>query len=126
MKATGKELQIHLNTPFDCKGCHTPLNQRKDGYYICPKCGSVYMDNLARAKAFLYRNPNATFEELVEGTELPEETIKFFIEHGYIVIPSSNKNFKNCKKCGRFIIKGRYCSLCALGTFKQIKEDFDS
>ncbi len=124
-KLSGRELQKLLNTPLNCIHCHCLLNQRRDGYYQCPVCDTLYKDNLAIAKEFIFNNPDTTFEELLEGTKLPEETLLYFIEHKMIIFPDSNKNFTSCKTCGRLIIKGRYCNNCALITFNRIKANFD-
>lgn len=121
-KPSGKELQRHLNTPLECKVCHRMLNRRRDGYYQCPKCNALYKDNLMKTKEFLLENPDATFEEIAEGTHLPEETIMFFIDNSMIIIPTTNKNFSKCKYCGRVIIEGRYCNNCALTTFNRLQK----
>ncbi len=121
-KPSGKELQKYLNTPLECKLCHRMLNRRRDGYYQCPECNGTYKDNLMKTKEYLLENPDATFEEIVEGTLLPEETIMFFIDHGMIIIPTTNKNFSICKNCGRVIIEGRYCNNCAIHTFNRLQK----
>ena len=67
-KPSGRELQRHLNTPLECKVCHIMLNRRRDGYYQCPSCNGLYKDNLMIAKEYLLKNPDASIEEIVEGT----------------------------------------------------------
>ena len=124
-KASGKELQKYLNTPLQCIHCHIMLNRRRDGYYQCPSCKTVYKDNLTVAKEFLFENPDATFDDIVEGTHLTEEIVLYFIDNKMLIIPNTNKNFHSCKTCGRMIINGRYCNNCAILTFNQIQGAFD-
>ena len=130
-KPSGRELQRHLNTPLECKVCHVMLNRRRDGYYQCPSCNGLYKDNLMIAKEYLMNNPDASIEEIVEGTHIPEETLIFFIDNDMITIPDTNKNFSVCKNCGRIIIEGRYCNNCAIYTFNRLQKiingehDFD-
>lgn len=125
MKLSGKEKQRIMNTPLNCNVCHCMLNGRKDGYYQCPKCGEIYKDNLAKVKEYLFNNPDTSFEEIIENTNVPEEALQYFIDNKLIVIPNTNKNFTTCRICGRFIVKGRFCNTCSFKTFQKIQEDLD-
>ena len=121
-RPSGKELQKHLNTPLECKVCHMMLNRRRDGYYQCPSCNSLYRDNLMKTKEFLLKNPDASFEEICEGAFVSEDDLNFFLDNGMISIPDTNKNFSKCKYCGRVIVSGRYCNNCALHTFNRLQK----
>ncbi|MED4350969.1 hypothetical protein P9265_01295 [Schinkia azotoformans] len=105
----------------------------------CPKCGRIYVKNLRgmcdvcrkeddrlfdKVYQFVKKRQNrtATMMQIVEATEVPEETIMRYVKEGRLK-PTQFPNLGYpCERCGTVIQSGKLCSNCAGNLESDLKQ----
>ena len=68
-------------------------------------------DQYKLVRDYLYDNPNAPIEEVVEETGVQEKIILYYLRDGRLQIAGSSGLLK-CEQCGAAINSGRLCEKC--------------
>jgi uncharacterized protein len=101
--------------PSDYKQCKLCGKIYKNaGSFFCPNCARDVDKHFRTVKDFIYKNPNVTVTELVDGTEIDERIILYFLREGRLEMMDAGE-FLKCDTCGAPITTGRICSKCAEG-----------
>lgn len=100
-----------------CKWCGTAFQYM--GNPICPKCQDTLDADYKVAREFLYDNPNATIEQVVEGTGIDERAIIYFLRDERLKMAHAS-GLLRCEQCGAPIETGRYCEKCGDRISKQL------
>ncbi|MDI6799683.1 MAG: MerR family transcriptional regulator [Actinomycetota bacterium] len=98
---------------------------KSNGDDICPDCVVLEGEDLDRVKAFLRDNRLAGIAEVSEATGVDESKIVKFVKDNRLVVTSPIPGVElECERCGKPILGGRFCSVCAnslKSTFKDAK-----
>ena len=92
-----------------CRGC-----SRLFQYYgnpFCPNCQEDMDGYYREVREFIYNNPRASVQEVVEATEVDEKFIIQFLKEGRLSFADAVSALQ-CEYCGRNIATGRYCEKC--------------
>lgn len=79
---------------------------------ICPDCAQKDEENLEKVRDYLYKNANATIEEISEETGVPTNKILGYLKDGHLMLKEGNPFLLVCEKCKTPILTGRYCDKC--------------
>jgi flagellar operon protein (TIGR03826 family) len=79
---------------------------------MCPDCIKKDEDDFKKVRGYIYKNPNATIEEISEKTEIDTKKVLEFLRDGRLVLKHSN-NLLTCEICKQPILTGKYCDRCA-------------
>ena len=79
---------------------------------MCPSCYMAEEEEFLKVKDYVYDNPSAKVEDIVEETGIEEKKILKWLQEGKL-IPSKGTNITYpCKNCGKPITSGEYCRNC--------------
>ncbi|MGE4354049.1 MAG: hypothetical protein AB7D36_08200 [Oscillospiraceae bacterium] len=94
-----------------CTYCGKAFNSY--GSTECPECGKLLDEAYAKAKKYIYQNPeDSNFKTIVENTEVSEKALSYLISHKRIIIGSKMDNGLKCRICGRSVSDGVICEAC--------------
>ena len=109
------------NRPYQCEACGGKMLYKGGGEYECRDCGGAAWDDFGKVKAFLEEYGTQPALVISEATGVPMEVLRELLREGRLQLPADSKIFLSCEKCGCAIRSGRYCSECAMQTFRGIK-----
>ncbi|MEA5058890.1 MAG: MerR family transcriptional regulator [Clostridia bacterium] len=92
-----------------CKWCGRPFQSIGVGF--CPKCLQELDDQYKPVRDYLYDNPNATIDEVVEATGVSQRVILYYLRDGRLQMVNSS-GLLRCEQCGAPINSGRFCEKC--------------
>lgn len=92
-----------------CKLCGRPFQSY--GMPFCPSCNQSLEDQYKLVKEYLYDNPNAAIETVVEETGVPEKIILYYLREGRLQMANAS-GILRCEQCGASINSGRLCDKC--------------
>lgn len=92
-----------------CKWCGRPF--QSFGLPFCPKCMQELDEQYKPVRDYLYDNPNATIEEVVAETGVPQRVILFYLRDGRLRMVNASGLLK-CEQCGAPIDSGHLCEKC--------------
>ena len=92
-----------------CKWCGRPF--QSTGMNFCPKCMQELDDHYKVVRDYLYDNPNAPIEEVVENTGVPEKVILYYLKEGRLSMVNAT-GLLRCEQCGATINFGMLCEKC--------------
>ncbi|MBM7623027.1 flagellar protein [Sporohalobacter salinus] len=78
---------------------------------ICPDCEDEIEENFKKVRDYIYDNGQASIPQIHEETGVSIKEIKQFIREGRLVEYDIDVSVE-CKKCGKKIKSGNYCSEC--------------
>lgn len=80
---------------------------------ICPDCEKALEDKYQEVKQYLREHDNATIVEVSEEMDVSVEQIKKWVREERLYFREASASGIECLKCGKPIIKGKYCQKCA-------------
>ncbi|NLZ55038.1 MAG: MerR family transcriptional regulator [Thermoanaerobacteraceae bacterium] len=87
---------------------------------LCPSCLKKDEEDFDRVRAFINDNPEATIEEVSEGTDVSVKKILEYLKEGRLMLRNNNVNIiLECELCGAQILTGRICEKCSGKFFKR-------
>lgn len=92
-----------------CRMCKRPFQSY--GPQMCPSCLEEIDKQYKPVRDYLYDNPNAPLEKVVEDTGVPERIILYFLKEGRLKMASAS-GLLRCEQCGAAIDSGRLCDKC--------------
>lgn len=99
-----------LNDFKKCRKCGNIF--RSMGNPLCSNCLNRIEDEFKLIKDFLYKNPNATVQEIANELNIDEKPILNFIKEGRLEMKVADGSV-TCDKCGIPITSGRLCKACS-------------
>lgn len=81
------------------------------GTQYCPECLKDLDEKYKPVRDFLYDHPNASIEEVSEGTEVPERIILYYLKEGRLSMTNAS-GLLRCEQCGAAVSSGRFCERC--------------
>lgn len=93
-----------------CKWCGKPFQSM--GVSFCPVCIQELDVQYKPVRDYLYDNPNASIEEVMEATGASEKTILYYLRDGRLQMVNSS-GLLRCEHCGAAINSGRLCEKCS-------------
>lgn len=105
-----------------CKYCEKIIDKKYGDF--CNQCVKLMNSNLAKAKKELYKNPNITFNELVEKEGINAEIILLLMRQGRLIWKSLDA--LTCVICGASISQGSLCGACHASMTDSIRHCRDS
>ena len=95
----------------NCSECGRVFSS--SGSSICPDCRRKEEEEFELVKDYLWDNPNSTVEEVAEETGVDRDRIiKFMKENRLESEGLVIKHSLECKRCGKEISSGIFCSSC--------------
>lgn len=95
-----------------CERCRR-LFQYYGGTLMCPDCVQEIDRQFNDVKAYLYDNPGASMEILVEETGVERSYVIRWLKEGRLVMDERHAALLDCETCGKPIRSGRYCEQCS-------------
>jgi len=93
-----------------CKRCKKIFS---DGYLgMCRDCMIELDDVVIKVKEYLKKETSANISEICEKTDISDRDILYLLKVGRLVLDTPSE-LLTCKKCGKPISTGRYCSACS-------------
>lgn len=92
-----------------CKWCGRSFQSY--GYNFCPKCVQELDEQYKPVRDYLYDNPNATIDEVMEATGIAQRVILYYLRDGRLQMANSS-GLLRCEQCGAAINTGRLCETC--------------
>lgn len=92
----------------ECGRVFQPLVKTK----VCPICKKYDEEKFMSVKDYIYDNPSATIEEVVEFVGITREKVIKFIKQGRLETIGSHMVIE-CETCGKMITSGKYCAACS-------------
>ncbi len=92
-----------------CKLCKKPFQSM--GLQFCPECMKEIDEKYKPVRDYLYEHPNASIEEVSEGTEVSERIILYYLKDGRLSMAKAS-GLLRCEQCGAAINSGRFCEKC--------------
>ncbi len=90
---------------------------------LCPQCLKEDEEDFDRVREYINNNPQATIEEVSEGTGVTPRRILEYLKEGRLMLQSNNTNIiLRCEMCDEPILTGRLCPNCS----KKLKTRFVS
>jgi len=81
------------------------------GTMVCPTCLQELDEKYNPVRDYLYDNPNASIEEVVEETGVSERIILYYLKEGRLTMANASGVLR-CEQCGAAISTGRMCERC--------------
>lgn len=93
-----------------------------DGFDICLSCRRKEDEEFKKVKAYIYDNPNASIQEVSEGTGVSVKKILRFLREGKLELKDENINLiLDCERCGAPIKTGRFCDKCKIELERELR-----
>jgi len=92
-----------------CKWCGRPFQSM--GLPFCPKCMAELDEQYKPVRDYLYDNPNASIEQVVEDTGVSERVVLYYLKDGRLRMVNAS-GLLRCEQCGASIDSGRFCEKC--------------
>lgn len=104
-----------------CKWCGKPF--QSFGPSFCPRCMNELDEQYKPIRDYLYDNPNATIDQVIEATGVTERVILYYLRDGRLQMANSN-GLLRCEQCGAAINTGRLCEACTSKLEERIVKPF--
>ncbi|MCR4891503.1 MAG: flagellar protein [Lachnospiraceae bacterium] len=99
--------------PKACDRCGGPLTFRGLGEYRCDLCRNVMYDDYGKVRKYLDQYPGATIFDTSRATGVSDKVITAMLRAERLAVAENSKVSLTCKGCGKPIMSGMYCSVCA-------------
>lgn len=104
--------RVDYHKPFLCDECGAVVKYIGVGEYVCPRCQNKMLDDYGKVRAYLTERGSANAAEIARDTGVSKEVIDALIRENAIENVADGDKKEKCVKCGKAIMKGRYCNEC--------------
>lgn len=104
-----------------CPRCSKLFKHR--GYPLCPDCIAKVDDDYITVRDYLYKNPQAGIQEIVDNTEVDYKSVSYLVRTGRLTFADGVDTGVHCESCGANITSGSLCPEC-VNKFNQAAADW--
>ena len=88
---------------------------------ICPPCVKEEEEIFERVRLYVKEHPNCSIKEASDACDVPVKRILKYIRDGKLEASHGMAGEITCGKCGKPILIGRMCDICANEASSQVK-----
>lgn len=96
----------------NCPKCGKIFTRLRDP--ICEECKKQDEEDFQIVRNYLKENPKSILAEVVEQTGVSLKRIQRYLREGRLEVSEGIADNLVCLSCGKPIVKGRFCRVCAL------------
>lgn len=96
----------------NCRGCGRLFNYLGGGNNLCPNCMKALDEKFSQVKEYIYDNPEASIQQIMEDNKVSVQQIKKWIREERLCFSEHSPIGIECESCGKMIKTGRFCSVC--------------
>lgn len=93
-----------------CSMCGKIFKPR--GYPFCPDCMEKIDDDYIAVRDYLYKEPRAGIQEILENTDVQEKRLLYLVRSGRVSFAEGVDSGVKCESCGKPIPGGTICKSC--------------
>jgi flagellar operon protein (TIGR03826 family) len=106
----------------NCPRCKKIFNYVRSP--VCPACEKEEEETFVALRNFIDENPGCRMAELSETTGVSIKRITQYIRDGRLEISKGMSGEIKCDNCGKPIMRGRYCDVCAVKMHQNLNDMF--
>ncbi|MCR5650334.1 MAG: hypothetical protein K6F86_04065 [Lachnospiraceae bacterium] len=107
---------------LNCRKCNKIFSTLAGFNTVCPECRKKDEEDFKRVKSFVWDHPGVTVDEAAEICNVSPKDIKEWLrEERLSLADGSVADFLTCDRCGKPILKGRFCEKCKADMVTDLK-----
>ena len=111
---------------INCRKCRRLFDSLSGFTAVCPECRKKDEEDFKKVKSFVWDHPGVTIDEVAEICDVSTKDIKEWLrEERLSLTEGSVADVLTCDKCGKPILKGRYCEKCKAELITDLKHSIE-
>ena len=104
--------EMEKRRPEHCEKCGAEYKSLGFGKFLCPKCGNIGYDDYGKVRDYLEKNQGTITDMISSATGVSPDFINLLLSESLIRTADEYDSDLACQRCGRPILKGRFCQEC--------------